>query len=99
MNQYVLGDPQLRSDLAEETLRVLVDAKLNVSQQCALKAKQANGILRCIRQSFASRLREAILLSCSALVRSHLECWVQFCGPSTRERWNYWMESTEGPLR
>lgn len=77
-NQCVLGATQLGSNLAEKALRVPVDTKLNMSQQCALEAKQANGILGCIRQSMASRSREAILLLCSALVRPHLECWVQF---------------------
>jgi len=33
----------------------------------------------------------------SALMKPHLECCVQLS--STRERWNYWRESSEGPLR
>ena len=40
---------------------VLVDTKLNMRQQCALAAKQFNGILRYIRQSIAIRWSEMIL--------------------------------------
>ena len=41
-------------------------------------AQKAVGILKCIKKSMASWLREMILPLCSALVRSHLECCIHF---------------------
>jgi len=72
---------QMESILAEKDLGVLLDTKLNISQQWVLVAKTATGILGCIRQSTASRSRDGILPLYSALVGPHLECWVQCWAP------------------
>ncbi|GAB0175971.1 mitochondrial enolase superfamily member 1 [Grus japonensis] len=69
---YMLRATKLGSSLAEKELGVLVDTKFDVNQQCALAANKAIGVVGCIRQSVASRLRE---------VRPNLEYYVQFWAP------------------
>ena len=73
MHQYRLGDDLLERSSAERHLVILVDSRLAMSQQCALVAKKANGILECMKRIMASWSRKVILPLYSALVRPYLE--------------------------
>jgi len=64
---------------------VLVDEKLNMTQERALAAQKANCTLGCIPSSVASRAREGILPFCSALVRPPRESCVHLWSPQHRK--------------
>ena len=85
MHRYRMGETCLGSNTCEKDLGVLVDHTMNMSQQCDLVAKKANGILGCIQRSIVSRSCEVMLPLYSTMVRPHLEYCVHFGTPQMKK--------------
>jgi len=82
---YSLGGERTESSPEEKDLWVMVDKKLNMTQQCALTAPKANRIQVFIKRSVASRSKEGILPLYSALARPHLESCIQLWRPQHKK--------------
>ena len=80
--QYRLGTELLESSRGKRDPGVLGDSRVTMSQHC----KKANGILGCMRRGVVSRPKKVLLPLYSALVRPHLQYYVQFWAPPFKDR-------------
>ena len=72
MQSYKMGHTWLSNATNEKDLGIIMDHKLNMSQQCDAAAKKANVILGCTNRSVTSKSHEVLVPLYSALVRPHL---------------------------
>ncbi|GAB0184836.1 cAMP-dependent protein kinase inhibitor alpha [Grus japonensis] len=84
-HNYRLGGKWIESSPEDKDVGVLVDEKLNMTQQCVLAAQKVNHILGCTKTSVTSRPRKVILPFYSTLVRPHLQYCVQLWGPQYKK--------------
>ncbi|KAF7243936.1 Hepatic lectin [Varanus komodoensis] len=84
-HKYRLEYKWLESSTCERDLGVLVNCRLNVSQQCDAVVKRVNATFGCIARSVASRSREVLLPLYTTLVCPQLEYCVQFWAPHYRK--------------
>ena len=75
------GTDLLEISVGKRDLGVPVDSRVTISQHC----KKANGILGCVRRGVVSRSKEVLLPLYSALVRPHLQYYVQFWAPLLKD--------------
>jgi len=88
MNNAIVKNFPLQQQIiasVERDLDVLVDGRLTMSQQCALVAKKASGLLGYVKKSVVSRSKEVLLPFYTALVRPHLEYCIQFWAPQFKK--------------
>ncbi|KAJ7401312.1 hypothetical protein BTVI_97216 [Pitangus sulphuratus] len=83
--KYRLGREWIESSPAKKNSGMLVDEKLNMTEQLAIAAQKANQILGCMKISVVSGSREEILPPYFALVRSSWECCVQLWSPQHKK--------------
>jgi len=62
-----MGGENIEHSHAEKDLKILVEIKLDMIQQRALRAQKANHILGYIKRNVSKKLRDMILPLCSAL--------------------------------
>ncbi|RMC13043.1 hypothetical protein DUI87_10573 [Hirundo rustica rustica] len=98
-NNFRLGREWKETSPGEKDLGLLVDEKLDMTQQCVLAVKKAVCILGCTKNSVARASKEIILSLYSALVRPHLEYCVQDWEPEHKKDVDVLEQVQEGVIK
>jgi len=93
---YRLGTGWPGSNSVENDLDVLVEGKLNVSQECALARKYTDSILGGISSRMASMLREVIISLCKHFLDHNKHAAFSSWTPSRRQTLIKWREFSRG---
>ena len=94
-----MGDTWPSNTTTRDDLEIVVDYKLNISQQCDVAAKTATAILGCINRSIVPKSHEVLVPLYLALVSPHFEYCVQFWTPHFKKGANKLKQVRGRPTR
>ncbi|XP_066035402.1 triadin isoform X33 [Chamaea fasciata] len=98
-NNFGLGREWKETSPGEKDLGLLVDEKLDMTQQCMLAVKKAVCILGCTKSRVVSTSKEMIHSLYSALVRPHLDYCVQDWEPQHNKDVDVLEQAQEGAIK
>ena len=78
---YNMGDIVLGTAVKEKDLGITISADMKVSEQCGIASSRGNKILGLLRRNITCKEKKLIILLYKAIVRPHLEYYIQAWRP------------------